>query len=148
MVSTVFSDFIVNATDLRKNQKQWLERAYNNPITVSYGRKQLAIMNRDQISKLYMKEYYAELVLSACQEFMEGLRSNTFPWMEYLSDEEKTQFHKELLTSATKAIFSDNWVHLEHLIADWKATAETAQHPEIVEQLQHKGTPEEYVTLK
>ncbi len=148
MMSTVFSDFLINATDLRKNQKHWLARAYENPITISYGRKQLAIMNRDQVGKLYTEKYYAELVLKACQEFVKGLKSDTFPWVEYLSDDEKTEFHSELLTSIMTAIITDNWTPLEYLIEDWKATAETAQNPEIAEQLQHRGTPKEYVTLK
>jgi len=69
MASTVFSDTIVNATDLRKNQKQWLERAYNKPITVNYGRRQLAIMNREQVNKLYMATHYLELVIKVCDEF-------------------------------------------------------------------------------
>jgi len=148
MVSTVFSDFIVNATDLRRNQKLWLERAYDRPITVSYGRKQLAIMNREQVHKLYTFNYYAELVLKACQEFTKEKKSDTFPWIEYLSEDEKMQFHSELLTRTMKSIITGDWAKLEYLIQDWKATAETAQNPEIAEQLQHRGTPEEYVTLK
>ena len=148
MVSTVFSDIIVNATDLRKNQKHWLETACENPITVSYGRKQLAIMNREQISSLYTEIYYTELVLRSCQEFVKGFRSETFPWVEYLSDNEKREFHEELLTNITKSIITNNWTQLEHLIEDWKATAEAAQNPKIAKQLRRRGTPREYVTLK
>jgi len=148
MVSIVFSDVIVNATDLRQNQKCWLEKAYENPITVSYGRKQLAIMNREQIGKLYTQKYYSELVLKACEEFMKGLKSDTFPWEEYLSDEEKIEFHNELLTCAMRSIFTGDWTQLEHAIEDWKATAETERSLEIVKALQDRGTPEQYVTLK
>ncbi len=148
MVNTMFSDYIVNATELRKNQKQWLERAYNSPITISYGHKQLAIVNREQIGKLYTAKYYTELVLKACQEFVGGVKSDTFPWVEYLSNEEKIQFHNELLVCIKKSIITDNWTQLDYLIQDWKATAETERNPEIVEMLQDKGSPEEYVTLK
>jgi len=148
MTSTVFSDFIVNSTDLRKNQKYWLKKAYENPITVSYGHRQLAIMNRQQIGKLYTEKHYTELVLKACQEFVKGLRSETFPWVEYLDEEEKIEFHKELLTCIMNSIITDNWIQLEHLIEDWKATAEVASNPEISRMLQDKATPEEYVTLK
>ena len=148
MVSTVFSDDIVNATDLRKNQKHWLDRACVNPVTVKYGHNGLAIVNREQIRSLWIQKHYTEQVLRYCQEFVEGLKSDTFPWAEYLNDEEKAQFHKELLSSVMKAIVTDNWAPLGHTIEDWKATAETAQNLEIAEQLQHTGTPEEYVTLK
>lgn len=148
MVSTVFSDFIVSATDLRNNQKRWLEKAYDNPITISYGRRQLAIMNREQVGKLYAEKYYVELVLKACEEFVKEQGSHTFPWLEYLVDEEKTEFHKELLTYVMKSIITGDWTPLEHLIEDWKATAEAATNPEIAKMLQGKATPEKYVTLK
>jgi len=148
MASIAFSDVIVNATDLRQNQKHWLEKAYDNPITVSYGQKRLAIMNREQIGKLYTTKYYSELVLKACEEFMKELKSDTFPWEEYLTEKEKLEFHKELLTRAIKSIMTGDWTHLEHLIGDWKATAETERSPEIVKALQDRGTPEQYVTLK
>lgn len=148
MVNTMFSDFIVSATDLRKNQKRWLERAYENPITISYGHKQLAIMNREQVGKLYTQKHYAELVLKACDEFVKRQKSDTFPWVEYLSDDEKMQFHSELLTCVMKSIFTGDWTRLEELIQDWKATAETERNPEIVRMLQDKGTPEDYVTVK
>ena len=34
MVSTVFSDYIVSATDLRAKQREWLEKAYEKPKIV------------------------------------------------------------------------------------------------------------------
>jgi len=147
-VSTVFSDFIVNASDLRKNQKRWLEEAYKNPITVSYGHKQLAIINREQIRKLYIERHYSELVLRAYQEFVRRRKSDAFPWVEYLSDEEKMQFHNELLTCAMKSIITGNWSQLEHLIQDWEATAETERSTEIIKALQDEETSSDYVTLK
>jgi len=148
MVSIVFSDYIVNATDLRKNQKRWLEKACQDPVTISYRHKQLAIVNREQIGRLYTEKYWTELVLKACQEFMKGLKSETFPWVEYLSDEEKTQFHTELLTCAMKSTITGDWVQLEQLIQDWEATAETERHPEIVKALQDEETLEEYVSIE
>jgi len=148
MVSTVFSDMIVSATDLRKNQKRWLEAASQSPITINYGHSRLALVNRDQIRNLYIQKYYTELVLKACQEFLKGLKSETFPWVESLSTEEKVEFHKELLTCVMKSIITENWSQLEYLIQDWKATAETARSPEVVKALQDEGISSEYVTLE
>jgi len=148
MASTVFSDTIVNATDLRKNQKQWLERAYNKPITVNYGRRQLAIMNREQVNKLYMATHYLELVIKVCDEFEKKGESKTFPWAENLSKDDRLQFHKELLTNALRSVVTSNWTQLEYLIEDWKATAEVEGASELAEALMEKGNPEAYVRLK
>jgi len=148
MVSTVFSDYIVNATDLRRNQKQWLERAYHSPITINCGRRQLAIMNREKVSKLYTANYYAELVLKACKEFKEGNESNTFPWVEYLPDDEKMKFHSELLSCTIKSIITGNWNQLEYLIEDWKATAEVERNPELAKALMAGEDPSQYVEIE
>lgn len=148
MASTVFSDLIVSATDLRNNQKQWLERAYTEPITVSYGRKQLAIMNREKVGKLYASIYYSELVLKACQEIKEKNKSDTLPWVDYLSDIDKMRFQGELLNTTLKAMVTGNWIHLEHLIEDWQATAEVESNPELVKALLSEEDPSDYVKIK
>lgn len=148
MVSTVFSDFIVSATDLRNNQKQWLERAYTEPITVSYGRKQLAIINREKVGKLYASIYYAELVLKVCQEIKEKNKSDTLPWVDYLSDIDKMKFQSELLSTILKAMVTGNWTQLEHLIEDWNATAEVENNPELAKALLLEEDSSEYVKIK
>lgn len=148
MVSTVFSDFIVNATDLRNNQKQWLERAYVKPITVNYGRRQLAIINREQVGRLYAAQYYSELVLKACEEFKEDSRSTIFPWAEYLSYEGKAQFHSELLRRTIQCIITGDWNQVEYVIEDWKATAEVERNPKLVKALKSKEDSSQYVEIE
>ena len=148
MVSTVFSDDIVRATDLRTKQREWLERAYEKPITVSYGKKQLAIMRREQVGRLVTTNYYLELVIKACNEFEKEGESKTFPWTESLSEGDRLQFHKELLTNALKSTVTGDWAQLEYLIQDWKATAEVESDPELAKALMEKGDPKAYVRLK
>jgi len=148
MINTMFADSIVNATDLRKNQKRWLEKAYYEPITVNYGRKQLAIMNRDKVSKLYMANYYTEIVLKACQEFRDSNESSIFPWVAYLHDAEKAAFYNELLNCTIELIITGNWNELELLIEDWKATAEVERDPELVKVLMAEGDSSQYVEVE
>ncbi len=148
MINTMFADDIVSATDLRNNQREWLEKAYRKPVTVNYGRRQLAIMNRDQVSKLYIALYYTELVLRACQEFRENKESSVFPWVENLQDNEKIKFYTELANCTLKASVAGNWDKLEILIEDWKATAEVEQDPELARVLLAKGDPSQYVEVK
>jgi len=146
MVSTVFSDFIVSATDLRKNQRHWLETASQNPISINYGQKQLAIINRDIICNLYKEISYLEKAIKAHQEYLYG-RNETFPWLEYLSDEEKRQFHEELLNDVMKSIATHDWELVEELLQDWKATVEVKKNPEVVKALKDEGTSSKYVTI-
>jgi len=148
MFSTVFSDDIVKATDLRNKQREWLERAYEKPITVSYGKKQLAIMRREQVSRLFAANYYLELVAKACGEFLKEKPSSTFPWVEYLPDNEKLTFHRELMNRALKSVDTGDWAQLEYLIEDWKATAEVERSPELSKRLREKDDPSKYVKVQ
>ena len=148
MVSTVFSDDIVKATDLRNKQREWLERAYEKPITVSYGKRQLAIMRREQVSRLFAANYYLELVAKACDEFLNEKTSSAFPWVEYLPDNEKLTFHRELMERALKSIVTGDWAQLEYLIEDWKATAEVERSPELSKRLREKDDPSKYVKVQ
>lgn len=52
--------------------------------------------------------------------------TEVFPWVKYLSDDNRVQFHKELLESTDEA---------EHLIQDWRATAEVESNPGLAKAL-------------
>lgn len=148
MINTLFGDSIVNATELRKNQKEWLERAYRAPITVNYGHKQLAIMNREQVSKLYIANRYAEMVIKASKEFREDKENTVFPWVENLQDGDKFKFFDELLNCTLKTLVTGDWDELDILVGDWRATAEVERDSKLAEALLEKGDPSQYVEIK
>ena len=125
MVSTIFSDIIVSPTDLRKNQKYLLDGAYDKPITVKHGHKQLAILRREQVNHMIMVQYYADLIVRYCQEIHSGERKSVvFPWMDTLDDEEREEFLNELLVEFRNSIERSNWSRLAQVLDEWKATAE------------------------
>ena len=147
MVNTIFSDEIVNATDLRTNQKRWLEAALTKPITVNYGRKQLALLDREKVSNLYQAIYYLELVIKTCEEYEREKKSTVLPWVEYLSSENRGKFHNELLEVTINSILSNDWDAVEYLIQDWKATAEIESNPDLSKALLSEDNPAEYVKI-
>ena len=147
VMETLFSDHVVNASDLRSNQKHWFEEALKRPVTINYSRKQLAIMNREHARDLFMRARFADLALAACRDLEKGSIFETFPWLESLSKKEKTEFREGLLDCFAKASKTSRWNDMEDLIGDWKATAEAKQHPEIVKALKHEGSSADYVAL-
>ena len=142
---TLFSDYVVNASELRNTQKHWLEEALKRPVTISYNRKSLAIVNRDQVRDLYIRLHYAELLLMACQDVSKGRIFDELPWLEYLSMKEREQFIEELLKCFNQSIKTGNWDQMDNLIADWKATAEAESNPEVMTVL--KDNSSEYVSI-
>lgn len=148
MVTIAFSDEIVNATELRNKQSHWLTMASKRPVTVTYGSRKLTILNREKIRNLYIQAHHLELFVKYCNGVMKGVKSSEFPWVEYLDDEEKKQFHEEYISSIMVAIVTENWEGVETLLEDWKATAETESNPDVMKALKTKVPKEEYVTIK
>ena len=149
MINTIFSDEIINPTELKKNQRHWLDKAQRHPVTVRFGDSGLAIVDRKLIKNLYAEKKYAELVVRYCQERAEAKDKNTvFPWLDSLDEQEKKEFHGEFLTNFIKATQDNNWIEMEYLLEDWKATAEAYQNPEFMEAVKNRGNPEDYITLE
>jgi hypothetical protein len=148
MMNTIFYDEIINSSDLRKNQKRWFELAVNKPITINYGHRQLAIVNREDLGNLYSAVSYLQMILQVCDEFKEDNKSRTLIWANDLSDEDKTQFQKELLTTALRACVTNKWDAVGELLEDWKATAEVEIDPELAMVLTEEDNPGEYVSLE
>jgi len=145
MVTIAFSDEIVNATELRNNQKFWLDMSSRQPVTIAYGRHSLAILNRERVAKLYMKNHYLELAVKLCTDITLKGSSEEFTWVNSLDDEDKSQFISEFVNSIKKAIMTDDWSGPEILLDDWKATAETLRDGEAMKVLKAKGRRAEYI---
>lgn len=148
MVTTVFSDEIVNATQLRAKQSYWLNLASRRPVTVTYGTHKLTILDREKARNLYIQGHHLTLFVKYCNEVMKGAKSSEFPWIDYLDDKEKKQFHEEYINNIMVAIVTEHWDEVENLLEDWKATAETSSNEEIVKALKTKQAPDKYIALK
>ena len=126
----------------------FLDGAYDKPITVKYGNKQLAILRREQVNHMIMVHYYADLIVRYCQEIHSGKRESiVFPWMDSLDDEERLEFLNELLGEFSNSSERNNWSSLAQLLDEWKATAEAKRNPEIIKLMQNIDSPREYVVL-
>jgi hypothetical protein len=148
MINTIFSDEIVNSSDLRNNQKHWFEVACEKPITINFGRKQLAVINREELGNLYTTIHFMEMVLKVCEELEKEAESRTLPWINSLTEEDKTVFSREFKDTALHAVDTGNWTELEFLLEDWKATAEVENHPELKEALMKDSNTDKRVRLE
>ncbi len=149
MLNTAFEDAIVNATDLRKNQKRWFELAYRKPVTVKFRTGGLAIMNRELVRNLYKATTYTEMAIRFCTERVNPStqESAVFPWLGSLNIKEKEEFHLKFLDLVLKAFDDDNWSTVEEFLEDWKATADAKSNSVLLKVWRKKGKPEEYVAL-
>jgi hypothetical protein len=148
MITTFLSDDFINSKELRNNQKHWLEKAYSTPVSIRSGDKKLVLINREQARDIYLMNYYAQIVVGFCQEYsIESKESRVFPWLKYLQKEQVGQFHKQLLACFNEIIKTKEWITMEALLDDWKATAEVAANPALSKELLAEEKPSEYVGL-
>jgi hypothetical protein len=148
MVNIAFSDEIVNATELRNNQKHWLDLASRSPVTVAYGRHSLAIVNRERIARLLAQNHYLELAVKLYADINTRKSSDILPWVEYLDESERREFLQEFISAVKRALTGDDWINLETLLDDWKATAETLHDKVAVRALTSRGRKDKYIALK
>ena len=148
MITLIFSDEIVNATELKNRQRYWLDKASSIPVTVTHGSRKLTIVDRNTIRNLYLQKFYSGLTIKYCEELLKHEASSTFPWLEFLDNEEKAEFHNELIEGVIEAMSNDDWSRIGELIDDWKATAETKSSPDVVKALTTETDPNDFVSIE
>ncbi len=149
MVTTILSDDVINAKELRDNLKFWFDKAERNPVSVRSGNKRLVLLNRQVARGMYLLNHYAPMVIRFCQErVFSANKSTIFPWIEHLNEEEIAEFRDELLLKLDSAAREDKWADFEEMLEDWKATAEVNSNPEIAKALLAEEDPSTYVRSK
>jgi hypothetical protein len=150
MATTFLSDEVISSTQLRTNQKHWFAKASEGAVTIVNGRnrKLFTLIDRERISNLYTQKYYMEMILEYCYEIIKGIKSTIFPWAESLSEEEKAEFHNEILDCVRQATATGDWSSIENLLDDWKATALVESNPKIAGALLEKEARSKYIEIK
>jgi hypothetical protein len=135
MVTTLFSDEIVNPTDLRKNQKRWLDMAAKSPVSIAYGKYNLALLNREHIADIYKANHYLVLAMKLCTGISCNEKISEFPWIEHLDSTERLDFALDFTQNISSSMITGDWEKVENVFSDWKATAETLSNKEAREAL-------------
>lgn len=150
MVTTVLSDEVINSTELRNNQKRWLDKAYSSPVSIMSGAKKLVLLNREHAKHMYSLTHYAEIVIQFCREQGSGEKgqSDVFPWIKHLSEETIGEFNKELLATFGEAVCNKDWLAFEEMLDAWVATAEAMTNPEMVELITADLSKEEFTKVE
>lgn len=150
MINTLLGDDYVTASEFRKNQKMWLDRACRNPVTLNYREKQLVVVNRDSARRLYALSYYAQQVIEFCQERVTGSGniSRVFPWTQHLDEKELEEFHVDLFTTFMNVQHGDDVLDLEEMLNGWIATAKALADPDVADMLTANQDDAEYTKVK
>ena len=139
MVSILFGDKIISATDLKNNQKRWFDIAHKTPVSITNRRgRNYVLINREQVHNMFLMKEYAEKIVKYCYELKKeeeqgNFISDVFPWAKYLSKEERMEYHDELINAFTELMNTNNWSNLDEIITSWEATAEALTNSKFME---------------
>jgi hypothetical protein len=150
MAVTILSDEVINSTELRNNQRRWLEKAYISPISIMSGTKKLVLLNREHAKHMYSLIHYAEMIIRFCEERDSGKggESDVFPWIKHLSVTAIGEFHKELFFVFQEAAHNKDWLAFEEMLNSWIATAEAMTNPEMAELITADLAKEEFTRVE
>lgn len=149
-MTTILSDEVINATDLRDHQKRWFDKALVSPVSIMSGSKKLVLLNREHAKHMYSLSHYAEMIILFCRERESGKKreSDVFPWVKHLSEKAIGEFNSELLATFEEAMYKKDWSAFQEMLDAWVATAEAMTNPEMVELITADRTKEKFTKVE
>lgn len=150
MAKTMFSDEVVLATDLKKRQRYWFDRArQTGGVTIVQGKvADLVLAPRQKVAAAAEATLHVRTAAQFLREVITLERppaeSAVFPWLRELDDEEQQEFLHEFVDVFARCSTAGEWAQFEELLEDWQATAEAHRNPELLEAWRTRGRPEDY----
>lgn len=152
-MKTVFSDEVVQATELKRNQRYWLDRARKvGGVTIIQGKlADLVLASRQAVAESAQAVHYAKMV---SQFFLEAVKAEweledsvVFPWFKDLDGEDRQELYRELVETFAECMAAGRWDAFDELLEDWQATAEASRNRELLEAWRTRGRAEDYIPL-
>ena len=154
MAKMMFSDEVVLATDLKKRQRYWFDRArQTGGVTIVQGKvADLVLAPRQRVAAASETALHTRTAAQFLREVITLERppaeSAVFPWLRELDDEEQQEFLHEFVDVFARCSTKGEWAQLEELLEDWQATAEAHRNPELLEAWRTRGRPEDYSPME
>ena len=153
-MKTVFSDEVVQVTELKRNQRYWLDRARKTGgLTIVQGKlADLVLAPRQAVAESAQAVHYAKMMSQFLLETVKADReledSVVFPWFKDLDGEDRQEFYRELVETFAECMAAGRWKAFDELLEDWQATAEASRNEELLETWRTRGRAEDYIPLE
>ncbi len=154
MAKTMLSDEVVLATDLKKRQRYWFDRARETGgVTIVQGKvADLVLAPRQRVAEAAEAAAHARTAAQFLREVITLQRkpaeSTIFPWLCDLDEEEQQEFLQDFVDAFARCSTTGAWAQFEEMLEDWQATAEAHRHPELMEAWRTRGQPDDYVPME
>jgi len=151
----MFGDEVVQATELKRNQRHWFERARQvGGVTIVQGRRaDLVLAPRRVVAENMETAQRARLIGQFLLEWIRagnGSLSDSvvFSWLADLDQAERQQFHADLIKVFAECVIRGDWTDLDELLEDWQATAEANRTQGLLGTWERRGHTEDYEPME
>jgi hypothetical protein len=121
MEKTMFSDEVVQATDLKNRQRYWFDRARKTGgVTIIQGKvADLVLAPRQRVAETAEAAAHAKTAAQFLREIITlgqpPAESSVFPWLRDLDEEEQQEFLREFVDLLAHCSTTGGWVRMEVL---------------------------------
>ncbi len=156
-MKTMFGDDVVQATELKRNQRHWLDRARQiGGVTIIQGRRadlvlaprRIVAENMETVQRVQLISQFLLEWIHAETEGGNLTNSIIFPWFADLDQAECQQFHTDLITVFARCVRQGDWTALDELLEDWQATAEANRTPDLRNTWEQRGHTKDYEPME
>ncbi|MBD2502209.1 hypothetical protein [Anabaena azotica] len=130
VLSNIFADDLVTATELNRQPGKILDRALERPVTITRNDQSFALLRRDHVTALVKvatqsKSLFEALTVAYC--LLTGKKigfEHPFGWLSVFDSDELQEFIKEV-SEAFRLIDSSStgWDMIEAIIHEWHESA-------------------------
>jgi len=154
-MKAMFGDEVVQATELKRNQRHWFERArQTGGVTIVQGRRADLVLAPRRVVAGNMET--AQRVRLIGQFLLEWIRAGNgnlvasvvFPWLADLDQAERQQFYTNLIKVFAECVTRGDWTALDELLEDWQATAEANRTQGLLDVWEQRGRTEDYEPME
>ena len=151
----MFRDDVVHATELKRNQRHWFDRArQTGGVTIVQGRRaDLVLASRRVVAENMETAQRAQLIGQFLLEWLRAengslVDSVIFSWLADLDQTERQQFHADLIKVFAECVTRGDWTALDELLENWQATAEANRTQGLLDAWERRGHAEDYEPMK
>ncbi|GAB1539110.1 hypothetical protein NUACC21_17750 [Scytonema sp. NUACC21] len=138
ILSCIYSDTLVTATELNRQPGKVLDRALEHPVTITRNDEHFALLRREEVSSLTKAAQSGKNVielLSAAFRLLLGEKlSSEHPhgWLRVFDKDDLQLFIDEITEAYRSAILCGQaWEELEAIIHEWHESALAIANPDI-----------------